>query len=281
MTHQNLMSLLRKIILIEEITRWLLFMPTMSQAPPTQTESQQHPQKIVVLDAGHDKKFVGARYAGVLEENQTLKTVLALQPVLEKENYKVILTRKDMNPLNKQNIDRDKDGKKRDDELLLRSELADKVQADYFFSIHFNALANNHKSYGVGIYYYGITNSKQLSDGKINSNLPTEKYYEVDTISRKAALEIGEFYKAKHILVQIRGRDSGLLRGKDLDKTYIQPQRVSLIIEPGYLTNKEDREQIKKDPLYRLGPLIQYLKKESWKGQNEKERKELSNSISP
>lgn len=82
----------------------------------------------VVLDAGHDGKTLGAVYpdangVDIYEKDLTLSMVYKLRDILLNEGYNVVLTR---------------DGETAGD-LYERSELANRVNADLFVSIHCNS----------------------------------------------------------------------------------------------------------------------------------------------
>lgn len=79
----------------------------------------------IVLDAGHGGKDPGARNSALkLEEKAlTLQVARRLQPILGKSGYAVVLTREDDRFL----------------ELEQRTAVANRVKADLFVSLHFNA----------------------------------------------------------------------------------------------------------------------------------------------
>ena len=88
----------------------------------------QFPRITVVLDAGHDGKTLGAVYpdangVDIYEKDLTLSMVYKLRDILLNEGYNVVLTR---------------DGETAGD-LYERSELANRVNADLFVSIHCNS----------------------------------------------------------------------------------------------------------------------------------------------
>ena len=97
----------------------------------------------VVLDAGHDGKTLGAVYpdangVDIYEKDLTLSMVYKLRDILLNEGYNVVLTR---------------DGETAGD-LYERSELANRVNADLFVSIHCNSAPTIPTFQGLYTYYY-------------------------------------------------------------------------------------------------------------------------------
>ena len=97
----------------------------------------------VVLDAGHDGKTLGAVYpdangVDIYEKDLTLSMVYKLRDILLNEGYNVVLTR---------------DGETAGD-LYERSELANRVNADLFVSIHCNSAPTVPTFQGLYTYYY-------------------------------------------------------------------------------------------------------------------------------
>lgn len=95
-------------------------------------------QKIVCLDPGHGGKDVGAIYGDIYESNINLDVALQSKSILEKEGYKVYLTR-----------DGDKTVAKRD-----RANYCNSINADILVSIHHNTYSLDHTvDYGTALYY--------------------------------------------------------------------------------------------------------------------------------
>jgi N-acetylmuramoyl-L-alanine amidase len=99
----------------------------------------------VVLDAGHGFKDFGATYYGFVEKNINLGIVLKLGKILESDpSVQVIYTRKDDSFL----------------ELIERTEVANRANANFFISIHCNANKNK-EPHGSETFVMGL--SKSLS----------------------------------------------------------------------------------------------------------------------
>jgi N-acetylmuramoyl-L-alanine amidase len=100
--------------------------------------------KIIVLDPGHGGRDDGTenKKLGLKEKVLTLDVALRLKQLLEAEGYTVLLTRA---------TDRELSPKKELD-LPMRAEIANRAHADLFISIHFNAAPGNTR--GTEVYTY-------------------------------------------------------------------------------------------------------------------------------
>lgn len=120
--------------------------PTNAVTPRLIKKADAYKPKIIVLDPGHggdDPGAIGAR--GLREKNVTLQIAQLIKSRLEKEmpNAKVYMTRN------------------RDQTLSLskRTEIANKLEADLFISIHANAAPNRHAQ-GIETYYLNISHDR-------------------------------------------------------------------------------------------------------------------------
>ncbi len=104
--------------------------------------------RTIVLDPGHggrDTGKVNARLR-VLEKEMTLDTARRLKALLEVQGYRVVLTREDDRYV----------------ELVDRPAVADRVDADLFVSLHFNAVEADVERV-TGVEVYTMTPQHQLS----------------------------------------------------------------------------------------------------------------------
>jgi N-acetylmuramoyl-L-alanine amidase len=104
--------------------------------------------RTIVLDAGHGGSDSGKTNAklGLMEKTLTLDTVMRIKRLLERDGYRVLLTRSD----------------DRFVPLPDRPELAEKSDADLFVSVHFNSVVNSADTV-TGIEVYTMAPRNQLS----------------------------------------------------------------------------------------------------------------------
>ncbi len=112
----------------------------------------------VVLDAGHGGKDYGALYNGHIEKNIALAVVQKVGKILEKDkNIEVIYTRKTDVFI----------------ELIERTNIANKVDANIFVSIHCNASSNT-SAFGTETFVMGLTkNASNLEAAKKENQVVT------------------------------------------------------------------------------------------------------------
>ena len=91
--------------------------------------------KIIAIDPGHGGKDDGteSKALGLKEKTLTLDVAQRLKKLLEAAGYKVVLTRTDDHEL----------AERKDVDLPLRADVANRAHADLFISIHFNAAAKD------------------------------------------------------------------------------------------------------------------------------------------
>lgn len=101
---------------------------------------------IVVLDAGHGGNDSGNSHHGFVEKVIALNITLKVGQILEKDpRLKVVYTRKDDSyPTLKE-----------------RTVIANKSKADFFVSIHCNAVGGGNQAYGVETFVLGNTKNKE------------------------------------------------------------------------------------------------------------------------
>lgn len=119
------------------------------QAPPKPIAAAVFPLAIrkVVLDPGHGGGSLGTRTPqGLAEKDLTLDIAERLQRLLEKDAFRVVMTREG----------------DQDVSLEQRGKLANRVGADIFVSIHVNWI-DNRRSRGVETYYLGPTDDPYLT----------------------------------------------------------------------------------------------------------------------
>lgn len=166
------------------------------------TAATKLPEATIVLDPGHGGNDPGALSANQkhYEKTYTLKVMQMLQAKLEQTGANVILTRhSDTNIA-----------------LADRARTANKLNADVFISLHFDASDNGHAS-GITTYYYSAKKDRQLAQ-HINQNL-------------------------KHTALPNRGLKFGNF------EVLRENEQPAILIEGGYINNKKDYQKIS-NPTY-------------------------------
>ena len=223
-----------------------------SYSSSKQTKSEKtrpvNKKKIVVLDPGHGGKDPGAiGYSGVYEKNITLAMAKELKTILEKEGYKVYLTRSTdiFIPL-------------RD-----RVKIARKHNADLFMSIHADS-AVNRSAKGLSVY----TLSETASDKEAAAL--AERENKVDVVAGLNLLEHSK--EVSDILINLAQRET-MNRSSEFATFMVQEMRKSVqlkdnthrfagfavlkapdvpsvLLEMGYLSNRTE-ERLLKQKTYR------------------------------
>ena len=200
-------------------------------------------KKIIVLDPGHGGKDPGAiGYSGVYEKNITLAMAKELKVILEKEGYKVHLTRSTdiFIPL-------------RD-----RVKIARKYNADLFMSIHADS-AVNRSAKGLSVY----TLSETASDKEAAAL--AERENKADVVAGLNLLEHSK--EVSDILINLAQRET-MNRSSEFASFMVQEMRKSLklrdnthrfagfavlkapdvpsvLLEMGYLSNRTEERLLK------------------------------------
>ncbi len=147
------------------------------QAPAAQV------QKTVILDAGHGGEDPGAvsDYSGLREKDVNLNIVMLVKNLLEKENYKVILTR-DTDQLTYGENDVTILQKRRAD-LTRRKKIMDESGADIVLSIHLNKFPQT-KYHGAQTFFPPNSPDSQKLAGEIQNSIRLN----VDNANDRSAL---------------------------------------------------------------------------------------------
>ncbi|MDR2539707.1 MAG: N-acetylmuramoyl-L-alanine amidase [Chlamydiales bacterium] len=160
-------------------------------------------QPLVVLDAGHGGKDNGASFGNFLEKRVNIVTALLTKKHLENLGYRVIMTRsKDIFvPLDR------------------RVEIATRVKADVFVSIHFNS-STNRLAEGIEVYYYS------------SNSLPRNR----------ASMQL-----AKYVLPRLIDQTGANSRGVKVGNFHVirETAMPAVLVEGGFITNVQERQKIR------------------------------------
>lgn len=174
---------------------------------------------IVVIDPGHGGSQNGAEYNERLEKDLTMKVSKVFAEELSKyDGVKVYLTHDSANDTMS---------------IKARADYADKVKADYFFCVHFNA-SGNHNLYGSEAW---IT-----SFGRYYSEM-----YAFSEIVLKEFEDIGVFNRGIKTKLEVDGTDyyGVLRRGAEYDIP-------AVIIEHCHMDNSVDEQFLDEEADYEL-----------------------------
>lgn len=187
--------------------------------PATGTGDQMSGQqavRTVILDAGHGGEDPGAvsDYSGLKEKDVNLNIVMLAKELLEKNNYKVILTR------DSDRLVYDEDAKnilqKRREDLTKRKKLMDEGGADIAVSVHLNKFPQT-QYHGAQVFFPPNSPDSQ----KLANELQNSIRLNVDNENERVAL-----VKKDQIMIL-----------KDLKTT-------TVIIECGFLSNSDEEKKL-------------------------------------
>ncbi len=203
----------------------------------------------VVLDAGHGGKDYGAIYTGHIEKNIALAVVQKVGKILEKDkNIEVIYTRKTDVFV----------------ELIERTNIANRADANIFVSIHCNANKNTSAN-GSETYVMGVTkNASNLEAAKLENQVVTleadykEKYEGYDpkspqtmigmTLMQEEYLENSINLASKiqdNFTDQLKRRNRGVKQAQFLVLHKAYMPRV--LVEMGFISNPEEGKLLDSD----------------------------------
>lgn len=203
----------------------------------------------VVLDAGHGGKDYGAIYTGHIEKNIALAVVQKVGKILEKDkSIEVIYTRKTDVFI----------------ELIERTNIANRADANIFVSIHCNANKNTSAN-GSETYVMGVTkNASNLEAAKLENQVVTleadykEKYEGYDpkspqtmigmTLMQEEYLENSINLASKiqdNFTDQLKRRNRGVKQAQFLVLHKAYMPRV--LVEMGFISNPEEGKLLDSD----------------------------------
>lgn len=180
------------------------------------TENQAVAVKTVILDAGHGGEDPGAvsDYSGLKEKDVNLNIVMLIKNLLEKDNYKVILTR-DSDQLIYSDEAKSILQKRRED-LTKRKTIMDESGADIVISIHLNKFPQT-KYHGAQVFFPPNSPDSQ----KLANDLQNSIRLNVDNANDRVAL-----VKKDQIMIL-----------KNLKTT-------TVVVECGFLSNPDEEKNL-------------------------------------
>ncbi len=180
--------------------------------------------KTIVIDPGHggrDTGKVNARLR-VLEKEMTLDTARRLKVLLEAQGYRVVLTRDDDRYV----------------ELTDRPAVADRVDADLFLSLHFNAVEADVERV-TGVEVYTMTPQHQLSANRQPDDQVT--VHNPGNFNDHWNVVLG-FAVHRDLLAALKVPDRGLKRSRFAVLRLARCPAV--LIEAGFLSNDAEAARV-------------------------------------
>ncbi len=159
---------------------------------------------LIVLDAGHGGKNIGARgQSPYCEEKKVcLITALLTKQHLQKLGYRVSLTRKSDVFLS----------------LKRRVNIAKKLRAAAFISLHYNACADR-KVRGIEVFYFNGKNRRSQRSFSLAKNVLTKLVRRTKAKSR--GVKKGSFYVIRHTTMP------------------------AILVEGGFISNPQERKKLR------------------------------------
>lgn len=185
----------------------------------------------ILIDAGHGGYDNGASYNGRLEKDDNLNLALQVGKDLAALGYNVVYTR---------DIDVYQSP-------LVKAQLANETNADYFVSIHRNSSPTPNQYNGVQTLIYDESGIKQDMGERINENLAEIGFNNID-ISIRPNLTVLKRTKMPAILVE-----AGFINS-DIDNSLFDQNfdAIAEAIARGINDAIEDKKNLLKTPVYRI-----------------------------
>jgi len=196
----------------------------------------------VVIDPGHGGKDAGAvGYKRLKEKKAVLSVAKKARDILKKRGFKVYLTRS-----------RDKFVP-----LKKRTKLANRKKADFFISIHANAVAKyKNKSKGIETFFLSPAKSKRAKRVAAQENsaeIDDMDFYSKETflslLNREKIIESNKLAidLQKQILSSLRSRYKGVVDGGVREGPFwvlVGAQMPAVLIEIGYITHPTESKRL-------------------------------------
>ncbi len=196
-------------------------------------------QKLIILDAGHGGRDIGASNRNVVEKDLTLSMTRKLRDILKKMGYRVRMTR---------SIDKTM-------RLKERTDYANRYKGDIFISIHVNAAPKkrtpNVRYEGITVFYLSTKNIKKRLR-KRRTYYKSKKRY-----SEKAAQQMIGKWKSRHskrLAIEVKKNIFRNLRkyysvnDKGIKRqgfwVLLATTMPSILVETGYISHRKDLKHL-------------------------------------
>ncbi len=187
----------------------------------TQPEASSMPPRTIVIDPGHGGQNHGTRSVvpGLLEKDLTLDWALRMEPLLKRQGWNVVLTRRD----------------DRDMSLPERVEVADRCQADLFLSLHFNSALPQTEQCGLETFCttpVGLPSTLTRNYEDDVTHVFPNNSHDADNLRYAIRLH-------RSLLQAVGMADRSVRRARFMGVLRTQ-QRPAVLLEGGYLSNPQE-----------------------------------------
>ncbi len=196
-------------------------------------------QKLIILDAGHGGRDIGASHRNIIEKDLTLSMTRKLRDVLKKMGYRVRMTRSTDKTMR----------------LKERTDYANRYKGNIFISLHVNAAPKkrtpNVRYEGITVFYLSTKNIKKRLR-KRRTHYKSKKRY-----SEKAAQQMISQWKSRHsksLAIKVRKNIFKHLRkyysvnDKGIKRqgfwVLLATTMPSILVETGYISHKKDLKRL-------------------------------------
>lgn len=177
-------------------------------------------QRVVILDPGHGGEDPGmVSSSGLKEKDINLAVAFKTKELLEKDNYKVIMTREEDKLVYPEGTPGYTQKRKHD--LIRRKKIMDESGANIVVSIHLNSFVGDPNQKGAQAFYpHNSPESQKLA-----------------LLLQKAVKEVADPDNKRQALVRGKPDETPIIILRDLKTT-------TAIIECGFLSNEEDEKRL-------------------------------------
>jgi N-acetylmuramoyl-L-alanine amidase len=212
------------LILMTASFAWLQWTSEPSVPRPARAPAKQEPFTAVVLDPGHGGQDTGAMCGGMLEKDLTLDVAQRVDRILQGQGLVTVMTR-----VGDAHVS-----------LAERAAFTNRLPDCVLVSIHFNE-GNKPVSSGIETYYAEY----QTPSGKpVLSWLPFLQQVALETPNLESQSLAGFVQEA------LVARTQATNRGTKAEQFFVlaNVRHPAVLVEGGFLTNKEDIEKIASEP---------------------------------
>jgi N-acetylmuramoyl-L-alanine amidase len=182
--------------------------------------------RVICLDPGHGGEDSGNIVGTAREKIYTLRLAQELRSLLQREGFKIVMTRNDDRIVG----------------LYDRPEIARKAKADLFISLHFNGQAGGRDANGVETYCLTPVGASSTNAGGEGRNSPRSPGNRFDEDNMHLA-----FHIHRRMQRALQMDDRGVKRARFA--VLRQAEMPAVLVEAGFLSNSGDRKLIT-DPAY-------------------------------